>query len=162
MEKFKKTQKSPFKVPKNYFDDLNEELDVKILEDSFSKENGFKMPENYLSHFSVHTKESKVILFNYTFFAKIAAAIILLVSITFMITKNNSSNTNLSALNETDLNYWMDDELDYNDLNYTDLEELSDDLEITDESNLQVNAILEYLEDNDIDTILEDNKINTL
>ena len=89
-------KKTGFSAPTNYFDNLQDSIQAKIAEESFSKKSAFKVPENYfedlennvLGRISSEVKETKVISFKERVFKLIpiaaAASIILFIGLNSM------------------------------------------------------------------------------
>ncbi|QKX06254.1 hypothetical protein HN014_15490 [Aquimarina sp. TRL1] len=159
------TNTSPFKVPKNYF----EEFDTKLfdaIEHQQSNEipidlsTGFKTPETYfdtlenkiLNTVTATPKKTKVIsLFSKRkifLFSSIAAMIALLITI---YTNHNTEET-INSLDIADIqNYLLEDVID---ISYTDIAEMIDDTdEISFIEELQINdeSLIEYLSEEELD-----------
>ncbi|WP_405606032.1 hypothetical protein [Polaribacter sp. Asnod1-A03] len=122
-------KKSGFSVPKNYFDSIEDIIDIRIAEENLSKENGFNVPDAYfknledniLAKVTVTTeKETKVVslktkLFKIIPFAA-AASIILFIGLNSFIF-NQTEELNLDSLSENDIENW----LDFNPMNTNDI-----------------------------------------
>ena len=117
----KKTgKKTGFSAPSNYFDNLEDVISVKILEDNFAKETAFKVPDTYfnnlensiLAKVSSKEKETKVISFKESVFKIIpfaaAASILLFIGLNSFVFDTNEEFT-LDALSDNDIEYWLDD-----------------------------------------------------
>ncbi len=166
----KKTgKKSGFSAPSNYFDNLEEEIAIKIAQDSFEKESAFKVPETYfssledniLAQVSTKKKETKVINFRNRFLKLIpyatAASIVLFIGLNSFVFNSNEQLT-LDALSDNDIEYW----LDTNTLNTNDIAEILED-EILDENEFSFTEIKdESIEDyiNSIDNTSLLNELN--
>lgn len=123
--------KSGFKVPDNYFSNLEEQIISEIHLKSKISESGFKVPDNYFDNLNEkiikQTKpETKVIpLFskqNLIYIASIAATIILIITLTF---NNNKAFTFENLEQETVDNYILEE------VSSSDLSSLFEDSELT-------------------------------
>ena len=162
-------KKSGFSIPMNYFDTLEDNFEIKLLEDNFIKDNGFKLPENYLNSIENNViakvfkekKSTKVItlkekLLNFIPLAA-AASVILFITINSFVFENSNTDP-FNNLADIEVENWISENIysiTDNDLTiaYTDVE--------FDETEFVPNSITDdeienYLNNqNDISLILE-------
>tara|TARA_R110002051_G_scaffold239209_1_gene299850 strand:- start:49 stop:588 length:540 start_codon:yes stop_codon:yes gene_type:complete len=112
-------KKTGFSAPTDYFDNLQDSIQAKLAEESFSKKSAFKVPENYfdtlennvLGRISSEVKETKVISFKERIFKMIpiaaAASIILFIGLNSFVF-NTSDEITLDSLSNNDIEYWLD------------------------------------------------------
>lgn len=112
-------KESGFSVPSNYFDNLEENISVKILEESLDKENAFNVPESYfnnledniLGKINPKEKEIKVISLKSKVLKLIpyaaAASIALFIGLNSFVFNANEQIT-IDHITDNDLEYWID------------------------------------------------------
>jgi hypothetical protein len=112
-------KKTGFSAPTDYFDNLQDSIQAKLAEESFSKKSAFKVPENYfdtlennvLVRISSEEKETKIISFKERIFKMIpiaaAASIILFIGLNSFVFNTNDEIT-LDSLSNNDIEYWLD------------------------------------------------------
>mmetsp|Transcript_19498 Transcript_19498/g.22582 ORF Transcript_19498/g.22582 Transcript_19498/m.22582 type:complete len:180 (+) Transcript_19498:589-1128(+) len=160
-------QKSGFSSPTNYFDNLEEEISVKIVEDNFDKERAFNVPELYfkgleddiLTKVSSKEKEPKIISFKNKVLKLIpyaaAACIALFIGLnTFVF--NASEQITIDNISDIELEYW----LDTNTINTIDITEILEN-EIFEENDfsfteIQDESIEDYINSIDNTSILNE------
>jgi len=110
---------SGFSAPSNYFDNLENDISVKISEESFQKKISFKVPETYfndlenriLAQVSSKEKETKLISFKERVLKLIpyaaAASIALFIGLNSFVFSNSDEFT-LDTLSDDDIEYWLD------------------------------------------------------
>lgn len=157
------TSKSGFKVPKDYFDTLEDSVFSRLESESFTEKSGFKIPENYFSSFEVETPSSKTKapakVIRLDLWSKwVAAASIVAIAVLGAIHIDSISpekNIQFSDLDndmiEEYLDYNMESPEDFIDYETTDLKNLVDKNIIT----LNNHDIMEYLNDKLDDQDLE-------
>ena len=108
-----------FSTPKNYFNSIEENIELKLSEDNLKKENGFKIPDSYftdledtiLAKVTSTEKETKVISFKERILKMIpiaaAASIILFIGLNSFIF-NKTEELTLDSLSDNDMEYWLD------------------------------------------------------
>lgn len=112
-------KKSGFSVPSNYFKNLEEEITIKISEQSFSKNNSFNVPPNYfntiensiLEKVTSTETETKVISISNKILKTIpyiaAASVALFITLnTFVFNSQNSFNTD--SISDDEFENWLD------------------------------------------------------
>lgn len=148
LNKLHKTQNGPFKVPENYFDELEERvMDLAKLKSKVS-DSGFQIPENYLEHFEVKTHANKnkpapevISLFNRKVIIStisIAASVLILMNLSIF-QKNavtfgdiDSQTLETYLLNQEDNLQWETLVSDYDALSSSILEEVVNDDQLED------------------------------
>jgi len=112
-----KKHSNGFNTPKDYFDDFEERLFIKISEDSLPKESGFKTPEGYfdqldaviLEGVEASEKQIKVVpLFSkktIAYVVAIAACAILV----FSLTKTNSTINDINSIEITSIESYIEE-----------------------------------------------------
>lgn len=116
-----KTGKKPgFSTPSNYFDNLEEDISIKISEENFIKKTSFKVPDTYFSGLednilakvsSEEKKETKVISLKDRVLKIIpfaaAASIALFIGLNSYVFKTENT-SNLDILTDDDFEQWLD------------------------------------------------------
>ena len=111
-----------FSVSKNYFETFEDAIEVKLLEDNFPKEQAFTPPHSYFKELenniltkikvSSIKKETKVISFKERVLkiipVSVAASLILFIGLNSFVF-NTDKKLTLDSLSETDIEYWLDD-----------------------------------------------------
>ncbi|APZ46919.1 hypothetical protein BW723_11770 [Polaribacter reichenbachii] len=116
----KKIGKKPgFSAPSNYFDNLEDDISIKISEENFAKNTSFKVPNTYfnnledtiLEKISSKEKETKIISLKERVFKLIpyaaAASIALFIGLNSFVFNTDNANT-LEALTDDDFEQWLD------------------------------------------------------
>lgn len=114
-------KKPGFTTPSNYFNNLEDDISIKISEENFIKKNSFKVPDTYFSTIednilakvsSEAKKETKVISLKNRFLKIIpfaaAASIALFIGLNSYVFKSDNTNNNLKALTDEDFEQWLD------------------------------------------------------
>ena len=106
-----------FSVPKNYFEDLDEQIGLIIDKEKFSKKNGFSTLSNYfdaledkiVSRVISKEKETKVISLRQRILKVIPAAIAASIALFISLTYFNTSNTeiNFDNLAQSEIETWF-------------------------------------------------------
>ncbi|MCG1036315.1 hypothetical protein [Polaribacter sargassicola] len=120
-------KKNSFSIPKNYFDTIDDVIDLKITEEKLPKENSFKVPDNYFKNLEdnilskvTEKKEPKVITLKTRLFKVIpfaaAASVILFIGLNSFIF-NKTDDFTLDSLSEQEIENW----LEYNPMNSNDI-----------------------------------------
>ncbi len=161
-------KKTGFSAPTNYFDNLQDSIQAKIAEESFSKKSAFKVPENYfddlenniLGRISSEEKETKVISFKERVFKLIpiaaAASIILFIGLNSFVF-NTSDELTLDSLSNNDIEYW----LDTNTFHSTDITTIYED-EILEENEFLFNELKDESIEDYINSIDDPSLLNEL
>jgi hypothetical protein len=165
-----KTDKNTgFCTPQNYFNNLEDVINVKLYEEKFPVKNGFKAPDTYfnniedrfLSTILVSKKETKVIYFKDKILKMIpyaaAASIVLFISLNSFVFTTDEELT-INSLTDTEIEYWLDS----NTLNTNDISIVLED-ELLKENDFYFTTIKdETIEDyiNSIDSTTLLNEIN--
>lgn len=114
------TEGNGFSVSKNYFDNLEDAIEIKVFENSFPKQQVFTTPHSYfksldnniLTKVSTTKKETKVISFKERVLkiipVSVAASLILFIGLNI---SNTDKKFTLDSLSETDIEYWLDDNM---------------------------------------------------
>lgn len=157
----KKNHKNKFKTPEGYFDNFNERLMDKIIEEEslLPKEDGFAVPKDYFESVNtkisnkVNQKQPRVIQlkqYRKYYFAAASVAAILLFG--FWFSENNQPQLGFDDLASAELDaYFEKTDLDFNSYELSEVINLDDVsvLDITETDNTEENKmILEYLGDN--------------
>lgn len=169
MKKNKDIQKSGFKIPDNYFNNFNEDLKIKIIEDQLKEKFGnkkpFTIPNNYFENFSVKVEKEKApqkIIKLLKPFISIAAGIILIFGVwQFILTNipenNNFANNNLNKVEETnrlnDLDCYIED-IDLFSIGDIDNEENEESLNIDISEEEISDYLIDYTDEDDFEEIL--------
>jgi len=159
-------KKNNFSIPKDYFNTVEDLIDLKRTEENLSKESGFNIPDTYFKGLEdtilnkVTEKETKVISFKSKIIKIIpfAAAASILLFIGFNSFNFNKTETlTLDSLSDNDIEYWLDNTLlKTNDIELILQEDilLEDDFSLT---TLKDETIENYINDNSDDyTIFEE------
>ena len=113
------SKKLPFSVPEEYFGDLENKIEQKILEKTFPKTTAFKVSDTYFKNLEdrinnklpKNKKTPKVIRFKKYVLHKIpfaaTAAILLFIGLITYNFKNNFG-VGLDSLTESDFEYWLE------------------------------------------------------
>jgi len=178
MKKEQTIKDTKFKIPENYFQNFNDELLIRIIEenlkDRYGNNNPFTVPENYFNLFSVKletktNKTGKVIQILKPYLS-IAAGILLILGL-WQVILTNTNNDNITAetidtINNNTLNF---DNIELADLSetvddYIDNEDVYDvvNSEEDTEQEIELNAsedeisdyLIDYADENDFDEIL--------
>ncbi|WP_053971780.1 hypothetical protein [Mangrovimonas sp. ST2L15] len=148
LNKLHKTQNGPFKVPQNYFEELEEQvMDLVKLKSKIS-DSGFQIPENYLEHFEfqVPTHKNKqapkvISLFNRKVIIStisIAASVLILMNLSIFqknaVTFGDIDTLTLETylLNQEDKLQWETMVSDYDELSSSILEQVVNDDQLED------------------------------
>lgn len=111
-------KESGFSLPKNYFENLDKQIDLILAEENLSKENSFSTPDNYfdaledkiISKVISQEKETKVISFRDRMLkiipAAIAASIALFIGLNYFNTFN-STEINFDNIAQSDIETWF-------------------------------------------------------
>ncbi|MBU3011972.1 hypothetical protein KO506_11200 [Polaribacter vadi] len=111
--------KAGFSTPSNYLNNLEDDITIKISEESFIKETSFKVPDTYfnnleddiLSKVTSEEKETKVISFKERVLKILpfaaAASIALFIGLNSFVFNTSNSNT-IDTLSDDDFEYWLD------------------------------------------------------
>jgi len=109
VKKTNNIQGNGFKIPENYFQNFNEELQIRIIEEKlkekFGNKNPFSVPDNYFSGFSVNVNKEqkskgKIIQLLKPYFS-IAAGIILILGIWQVLLVNIDNSKTISNIIDT-------------------------------------------------------------
>lgn len=147
-----KIESSGFKAPKNYFDGLEDAILNEAKLKNISEGSGFKVPVNYFENFEVLvTKKAKVLpLYKnkaFAYVASIAAAAVLIFSLTFFNTINSLDNIDTATID----NYIL------NETETSDIASLFLENELTETQFINYN-----LNDDTIDSFIENEDVNDL
>lgn len=112
----KLTEKSSgFSTPLDYFDNLQETIDLKLSEKSIPKENAFEVPESYFNNIEDYilskVKNTNVFSFRSRVLKLVpyvaAASIALFIGLnTFIL--NTTNKLSLETISDNDIEYWLD------------------------------------------------------
>lgn len=144
---------SGFKVPKDYFEGLEDSILTQAKLKSLVSNSGFKAPEGYLDNFEVVIKkETKVISIfsrkNILFVSSVAAAIVLFFSLNIF----NNSPLTLTDLDSTTVENYILDETEIGDLT-----------SLFQNNELSETQFIDYtISDETLDSYLEDIDVNDL
>ena len=166
----KKTSKEPgFSTPSNYFDNLEDIIDMKITEETFTKKTAFKVPDTYFSNIedcileqvSYKEKETKVISFRKRALKSIpyvaAASVALFISLNTFIF-NTDKNLTIDSLSDNEIENWLaSNDIKTNDIAFVFEDEIlgENDFSMT---TLQDEELEDYINSIDNSTLL--NEIN--
>jgi hypothetical protein len=115
----KTDKKTGFCIPQNYFNNLEDVINVKLSEEKLPIKNGFKTPSTYfnnledkfLSTILSSKKETKVIYFKDKILKMIpyaaAACIVLFISLNSFVFTTDEELT-INSLTDTEIEYWLD------------------------------------------------------
>lgn len=174
MKKINNIQKNGFKTPENYFQNFNEEIQIRIIEeklkDRFGKKNPFIVPNNYFKNFSVEKEEAKSsgkIIQMLKPYLSIAAGIILLLGFWQIVLMNIDSNENkisdIRSNNKTKTEILAGNTLNFEDIDIFELKESADEyINEIDESSIidytsekTINLEIDASEDEITDYLIE-------
>lgn len=146
---------SGFSTPENYFDQVEDVLFSKLIEQQFPKENGFVVSENYFNDFEASlyatidfpNKEIKVITLRKRIMRYIptaaAASVLLFFGLNYFSLTNTSSFEDVSS---TDIENWID--IEYVDFNTTNTIFVDSDFtenDLIEDETLSDEDLLDYL-----------------
>lgn len=162
-------KESGFSLPKNYFESLDEQIDLILAEENLSNENSFSTPDNYfnaledkiISRVTSKEKETKVISFRDRMLKVIPSAIAASIALFISINYFNTFNTEISFDNlaQSEIETWFlesssnlttediasfipMDEIVVNNFAYTDIDdEVIEDYIISNENSTFLNEI---------------------
>ena len=165
-------KKPGFTTPSNYFNNLEDDISIKISEENFIKKNPFKVPDTYFSNLenkiianvsSEEKKENKVISLKNKILKIIpfaaAASIALFIGLNSYVFKSDNT-YNLEDLSDDDFEQW----LDFSTINTDDIVEIlpEDILEINEFSFtlIEDESIEDYISFTDNASILNELNLN--
>jgi hypothetical protein len=114
-------KKNGFSVPKNYFNAIEEEINIKLAEEHFKNKSGFDIPNTYFKEFEENllvkvvspspVNETKVISFKERISkiipTTVAASVLLFIGLNSFIFDKTEELT-IDTLTENEIEYWLD------------------------------------------------------
>ena len=147
-------------VPDGYFENLTDRIKTNVEQNLIPRENGMKTPENYFENFKVPLpkKEIRVIDLFKRYAAGIstlAAAAVMLFYLGVRTPDFSPAANDLANLSNEELEGWLETNSD--ELNPEDIAEAFDDIQLDSDIAVSENDIINYLEDKDIESLLNEN-----
>lgn len=165
-KKDNKIQDKSFTTPKNYFQDFNKDLQIRIIEEKlkerFGNKSHYSVPENYFSNFSAkqdNVKKTTKIITLIKPYLSFAAAIIIIFSLWQIVLVNTNFNENKNGIIVNNNINTQVDESDYILLEDVDVYEISsedindNDFEINEDDNELFDYLIEDIDENDFNEI---------
>ena len=160
-------KKTDFSLPKNYFDEFENEMEIRLFEENNPSKNNFKTPNNYFDNLddrifnkiSSTKKEAKVISLKERLLKAIpfaaAASIILFIGLNSFYF-NNTQEFSLDSLSDNDIELWLESNtLSSNDISLVLQDNILEDNELS-FTTIKDESIEEYIYSIDDDSLLNE------
>lgn len=158
---------TPFTIPENYFNKIEDKISIKLFEEDNSKNTGFNTPLNYFSDLEdilvskaiepkkeIKTTSLKQSILKVIPYAAAASIALFITLNTFVF--NSNKDLSIDSLNENDIEYWLNNnEVNYNDIAVILEDELSQENEFS-LTNIQTESIEDYINSIDNTALLND------